>query len=273
MSSGGLSTLRLCAPNSASCIGELRAMVDQLESTTPPEGLHHATHSRRRRDELAAVRTQSTSRRAESGQRMPIGRWRPHGSCCVARSGTPGQILADEVGMGKTFVALAVAVSVLESTDYAEPVVVMVPPSVRPSGPANGRSFARSVYAQVARSEPRPRLFAAGPSFSTDRRRPTPDGYHIIFLTHGALTSTLTDPLIRLAIVQQHSGGPACEHRGRCSPGGRPASFGEPLNEALVRRPPQRQTERWMKVCNAKGWEQNDDPVPGGRSRHYPRST
>ena len=31
--------------------------------------------------------------------------------------GQPGQILADEVGMGKTFVALAVAASVIENTD------------------------------------------------------------------------------------------------------------------------------------------------------------
>ena len=42
----------------------------------------------------------------------------------------PGVILADEVGMGKTYVALAVAVSVVEATGGERPVVVMVPPSV-----------------------------------------------------------------------------------------------------------------------------------------------
>ena len=43
----------------------------------------------------------------------------------------PGVILADEVGMGKTYVALAVAASVLLSTeDDAHPVVVMVPPGL-----------------------------------------------------------------------------------------------------------------------------------------------
>src|SRR5438132_129523 len=42
----------------------------------------------------------------------------------------PGVDLADEVGMGKTYVALAVAVSVLEATKRRRPVVVMVPSSV-----------------------------------------------------------------------------------------------------------------------------------------------
>ena len=43
----------------------------------------------------------------------------------------PGIILADEVGMGKTYVALAVISSVLLSTrDIAHPVVVMVPPGL-----------------------------------------------------------------------------------------------------------------------------------------------
>lgn len=44
----------------------------------------------------------------------------------------PGVVLADEVGMGKTFVALAVACSVLLSTKAREPrpVVVMVPPGL-----------------------------------------------------------------------------------------------------------------------------------------------
>lgn len=43
----------------------------------------------------------------------------------------PGVILADEVGMGKTYVALAVVASVLLSTqDDAHPVVVMTPPGL-----------------------------------------------------------------------------------------------------------------------------------------------
>ena len=42
----------------------------------------------------------------------------------------PGQILADEVGMGKTFVALAVAVSVALDNRGKRPIVIMVPANI-----------------------------------------------------------------------------------------------------------------------------------------------
>ena len=43
----------------------------------------------------------------------------------------PGVILSDEVGMGKTYVALAVVASVLLSTkDDSHPVIVMLPPGL-----------------------------------------------------------------------------------------------------------------------------------------------
>ena len=64
----------------------------------------------------------------------------PHRQTRTARRSStlddqPGVILADEVGMGKTYVALAVAVSVIEATKGQHPVVVMIPPSVREKWP------------------------------------------------------------------------------------------------------------------------------------------
>jgi hypothetical protein len=53
----------------------------------------------------------------------------------------PGLVLADEVGMGKTFVALAVAASVALS-DWKRPVVVMVPPSLKEKWPRDFGVFA-----------------------------------------------------------------------------------------------------------------------------------
>src|SRR4051794_40656529 len=53
----------------------------------------------------------------------------------------PGVILADEVGLGKTYVALAVAVSVIEATKAKRPVVVMVPPSVQDKWPREWEVF------------------------------------------------------------------------------------------------------------------------------------
>ena len=47
----------------------------------------------------------------------------------------PGLVLADEVGMGKTFVALAVAVSVAWADRKRRPVLIMVPPALREKWP------------------------------------------------------------------------------------------------------------------------------------------
>src|SRR5438105_3969 len=64
----------------------------------------------------------------------------------LARLGDqPGVVLADEVGMGKTFVALAVGVSIalqnVASGNDAGPVVVMVPPSVKDKWPRDFSVF------------------------------------------------------------------------------------------------------------------------------------
>src|SRR5690606_39775665 len=53
----------------------------------------------------------------------------------------PGQILADEVGMGKTFVALAVAASVVLASRRKGQVVVMAPPSVLGKGERDFHTF------------------------------------------------------------------------------------------------------------------------------------
>ena len=51
----------------------------------------------------------------------------------------PGLILADEVGMGKTFVALAVAVSVYLRDK--KPVVIMIPPNLIKKWPSDFKLF------------------------------------------------------------------------------------------------------------------------------------
>ena len=53
----------------------------------------------------------------------------------------PGLILADEVGMGKTFVALSVAVSVSLSDEEQRPVVVMIPSSLKEKWPKDFEVF------------------------------------------------------------------------------------------------------------------------------------
>jgi len=114
----------------------------------------------------------------------------------------PGLILADEVGLGKTFVALAVAASVATSTTRRRPVVVMVPPALMSKWPQEWRTFAqyclppgtklRATQTTVNRPAPFLKLFDDDAAHRA----------HIIFLAHGALTRQLQDPYTRLAIIQ-----------------------------------------------------------------------
>lgn len=114
----------------------------------------------------------------------------------------PGLILADEVGLGKTFVALAVAASVATSTNMRRPVVVMVPPALTSKWPQEWRTFAQyclpnnTKLRATAETITRPAAFLK--LFDDDAANRS----HIIFLAHGALTRQLQDPYTRLAIVQ-----------------------------------------------------------------------
>lgn len=114
----------------------------------------------------------------------------------------PGLILADEVGTGKTYVALAVAVSVLEATRRKRPVVVMVPAAVAEKWPTEWAVFAERCLSSghgLRASAPVRR----GSEFLKLLDDPAATRSHLIFLTHGALTSNLNDPFIRLALIRQ----------------------------------------------------------------------
>lgn len=57
----------------------------------------------------------------------------------------PGVVLADEVGMGKTYVALAIAASVISSTrGRSGPVVIMVPSRLRRKAQAHSTRIVRA---------------------------------------------------------------------------------------------------------------------------------
>ena len=118
-------------------------------------------------------------------------------------AGQPGVVLADDVGLGKTFVALATAAGVLESTGYRRPVLVMVPSSLREKWPTDFRTFAERCVGggRVPRATEHT-LTSAGELLKLlddppDRRR------HLIFATHRVFTNQLPDPYLHLAIVRQ----------------------------------------------------------------------
>jgi hypothetical protein len=115
----------------------------------------------------------------------------------------PGLIVADEVGMGKTFVALAVATSVVLSDSDQRPAVIMVPPSLREKWP---RDFA------LFREMCLPQDVAVGLRFATADRAvdflkllddPPQRRKNIIFMTHGAMSRGIRDGWVKLALVQR----------------------------------------------------------------------
>jgi len=127
----------------------------------------------------------------------------------------PGVILADEVGMGKTFVALGVAYSIAKQSPIG-PVIVMVPPNlvakweqdlktfcelylenrhpVRVTD-AQGNSFADSIlrYAVAEHSVELLRLL------DDDRR----DRVELVFLKQGAMVRRQSDRWVRLALIAE----------------------------------------------------------------------
>jgi ERCC4-related helicase len=128
----------------------------------------------------------------------------------------PGVILADEVGMGKTFVALAAAYAFAE-TRKKGPVVIMIPSGLVDKWLSDLRTFCE-LYV-----DNRPPIDRFDKEFnSIDRRRniifavaKNPTQFfrlfdddlrhrcHFVFLTHGAMNSSQNDPYVRLALLRE----------------------------------------------------------------------
>ncbi len=189
--------------------------------------------------------------------------------CILARlAERPGLVLADEVGMGKTFVALAVAASVALSRGR-RPVVVMVPSSLKEKWPRDFGVFRDHCLPEPLRQKMQCASAETGVQFlklldNAVRSRPS-----LIFLTHGAMSRSLTDGWVRLAIIQRalhrrkdarlrqavcgcaaslvEVGSRTSRHRGLCS-----ALLGSPA-------------ATWRQVMERHGYERegvDDDPVP-----------
>jgi superfamily II DNA or RNA helicase len=179
----------------------------------------------------------------------------------------PGVVLADEVGMGKTFVALGVAASVARS-DRKRPVVVMVPPSLKEKWQRDFGTFTEQCLTDELRSRIRYASAETGVQFLKRLDDPPERRASLILLTHGAMSRTLTDGWVRLAIIHRT----LCRRRDRrlrgavdrCAAslvevGSR--TWRQPqLCAALLAAPP----ETWLAVMRKHGYEpeDGDDPVP-----------
>ncbi len=117
----------------------------------------------------------------------------------------PGLILADEVGMGKTFVALAVAVSVALGDKERRPVVVMMPPSLKEKWPRDFTTFTKRCILGEAASKLTCATAESAVEFLKLLDDPVERRASVIFLTHGAMSpqKKLQDGWVKLAIIQR----------------------------------------------------------------------
>jgi len=115
----------------------------------------------------------------------------------------PGVLLADEVGMGKTYVAMAVVASVIVATRREHcPVVVMVPPGLRQKWQRDwgqfkahctrpsALSWVRDEYAHTPTE-----LFKLLDDRASGRAQ-------LIFITTGCFSRGLYDPCVKLALIR-----------------------------------------------------------------------
>lgn len=117
-------------------------------------------------------------------------------------SDQPGLILADEVGMGKTFVALAVAISIYLRDK--KPAVIMIPLNLKGKWPADFRLFKDACITDKALSESLRCGVAEKPEeFFKLLDSPAETRCAVIFMTHGALTRSMSNGWIKLAIIQK----------------------------------------------------------------------
>ena len=181
----------------------------------------------------------------------------------------PGLILADEVGMGKTFVALAVAASVALARPDDGPIVVMVPPSLKHKWPRDWDVFREHCLRGGPQKTLRADSADSGVAFLRLLDDPPASRKAIIFLTHGALNRSLTDEWVKLALIRRAlARRTSMEHVRRALPrfAGRLLRsqwvdrHASDLWERLLDRPPH-QWHRIMKSALAEKAPE-DDPVP-----------
>lgn len=215
----------------------------------------------------------------------------------------PGVILADEVGMGKTFVALAVAFSVAVQSPKG-PVIVMVPANLVDKWEQDLKTFCelyldgrKPVHRQgedvrtkdlVAPSAVRYGVARDGVELMKLLDDPARERCHLIFLAHGAMGRRQNDKWVRLALIaealRRHGRGKADKliqvkasiHRYLAEllwaiGEERASDWGDELWKKLLKTSP----ETWKDVYNSaiSGGRRllEDDPVPKAVLRTIPK--
>jgi hypothetical protein len=183
----------------------------------------------------------------------------------------PGILLSDEVGMGKTYIALAAAASVILATGGRQgPVVVMVPSRLLGKWQREWDQFKRhcavpgtldwikDTYAHTPTE-----FFKLLDDDSRHRK-------HLVFITTGCFSQGFSDPWIKLAMIRMARSHTKLGTKQRQSIYRwavqlvRMASYRRYLTEELVRRLMNTDVRRWKEVLVREEIldEEDDDPIP-----------
>jgi superfamily II DNA or RNA helicase len=209
----------------------------------------------------------------------------------------PGVILADEVGMGKTFVALAIAYSVAACTSRG-PVIVMVPANLVYKWEQDLKTFCElylkdrhpvqrdNATRKELKNPTSVRYGIARHSIDLMKLLDDPAGErcHLIFLAQGAMARNQSDKWVRLALIgetlRRHGRGRASRliqvknqiHRFLAKllwalGEERAHGWGEELWARLLQTDPQSWKDTYNKDIRDKRHQLQDDPVPKAVSR------
>lgn len=130
----------------------------------------------------------------------------------------PGIVLADEVGMGKTYVALGAATISAVRDRGRNPAVVMVPPSLVRKWPREANIFKEYC---IKEGLPVPRFAEAHSALAFLRLldRVPAERPHVVFLSHGAFHLTNIDHWTKLALITRAMKGMHLGERRSALPG------------------------------------------------------
>lgn len=180
-----------------------------------------------------------------------------------------GVVLADQVGMGKTYVALAVAVSEILKKNTSQQVVAFVPARVAQKWVDEWGKFSEALLepsARTIRCVDAP--IRSGEDFLRLLDDPASRRKHLVVVTHGALTTSLKDHFIQLALLSYavYNRRGANEVRTRIAKWSEKthgliptARFTPERVERLLSTPTSKWRDEWLSLT---GEDLGDDPVP-----------
>lgn len=180
-----------------------------------------------------------------------------------------GVVLADQVGMGKTYVALAVATSHILRTPALEQVVVFVPARVAEKWVNEWGKFSEALLVDAPQIRCVKHPIRSGEEFLKAIDDPVHARDHLVIVTHEALTSTLKDRFIQLALLyyairNRHEAATMRRRIAKWSDRAkgliRDQRFTPDIVERLLSTPPDQWRAVWERMT---GEDLGDDPVPG----------